>query len=193
MLSAHRTLQVIAVALLTLPGPALAHDPPEPETAERLGFLSSVFQRGRLGVEVLPMTSELRAHFGLDPDAGVLVSRVRADGPAAEVGIKVGDVIVAADGGAIRTPGELARVVDRVSEGETLALALSRQGERQELEVTPRGRTFMTAREGAQILGRVMVSPLRELREQIRGLEERLRALEQKLEAAGLSEETQQT
>ena len=191
MLSASRALQVIAVALLTLPGLALAHDPPLPETAER--FLSWVFPRGRLGVEVLPLTSELRAHFGLDPAAGVLVSKVRADSPAAEVGIKVGDVIVAADGEAIRTPGELARVVGRVQEGETLSLALSRAGELEELEVTPGGRPFMTAREGAQILGRAMVSPLRELREQIRELGERLRALEEQLEAAGLSDETQRT
>ena len=191
MLSAQRTLQVIAMTLLTLPGLALAHDPPELGPSER--FLSWVFPRGRLGVEVLPMTSELCAHFGLDPDAGVLVSKVRADSPAAEVGIMVGDVIVAADAEAIRTPGELARIVGRLPEGETLSLALSREGERHELEVTPGGRPFMTAREGAQILGRAMVSPLRELREQIRELEERLRALERKLEAAGLSEETQQT
>ena len=191
MLSANRALHVIAVALLSLPGLALAHDPPEPETTER--FLSWVFPRGRLGVEVLPLTSELRAHFGLDPAAGVLVSKVRADSPAAQAGILVGDVIVAAAGEAIRTPGELLRVVGRVPESETLSLSLSREGEPEELEVTPRGRSWMTAREGAQILGRAMVSPLRELREQIRELEERLRALEEQLEAAGLSEDTQQT
>ena len=191
MRSAHRTFPVIAAALLALPGLALAHDPPELEPTER--FMSWVFPRGRLGIEVLPMTSDLREHFGLDPGAGVLVSKVRADSPAAGVGVRVGDVIVGADGEAIRTPRELVRVVGRVTEGETLSLTLSREGKRQELEVTPSGRPGMTAREGAQILGRAMVSPLRDLREQIRELEERLRALEEKLEAAGLSEETQQT
>ena len=191
MLSHRTMLPALAVALLALPGLALAHDPPELESTER--FMSWGFRRGRLGVEVLPMTSELRAHLGVDPRAGVLVSRVRPDSPAAEVGIRVGDVIVAAAGEAIRTPGELVRAVGRVPEGETLGLALSHEGERRELEVTPHGQSRITLREGAQILGRAMVSPLRELREQIRELEERLRALEEKLEAAGLSEETQQT
>ena len=97
-------LTPIALALLALPGPAVAHDPPDIGGPQ--GFLSTIFPRGRLGIEVLPMTPGLRAHFGVDPDVGILVSKVGAKSPAAEAGIEAGDVILAADGKPIRSPHE---------------------------------------------------------------------------------------
>ncbi len=172
-------LTPIALALLALPGPAVAHDPPDIGGPQ--GFLSTIFPRGRLGIEVLPMTPGLRAHFGVDPDVGILVSKVGAKSPAAEAGIEAGDVILAADGKPIRSPHELVQLVGRFPEGEQLRLELSRDGEGRELRIVPKGRPWMTAREGAQMFGRMMVTPIRELRKQIRELEQRLRALERKL------------
>jgi S1-C subfamily serine protease len=52
----------------------------------------------RLGVQVIGLTTELRAHFGAATDRGVLVGRVEPGSAAARGGILVGDVIVAVDG-----------------------------------------------------------------------------------------------
>jgi serine protease Do len=59
----------------------------------------------RLGVGVQDLTPDLAAYFGVS--AGVLVSNVEADRPAAKAGLKAGDVITAIDGKAVKSPGEL--------------------------------------------------------------------------------------
>jgi serine protease Do len=65
--------------------------------------------RARLGVGVQDLTPDLAACFGVS--AGVLVSSVDADRPAAKAGMKAGDVITAIDGKALKSPGELVEQV----------------------------------------------------------------------------------
>src|SRR5688500_11528121 len=43
--------------------------------------------RGFLGVGTLPLTKELRAHFGVPEESGVLVASVEAGSPAEKAGI----------------------------------------------------------------------------------------------------------
>ena len=47
---------------------------------------------GFLGVSLIGITPELRAHYG-SKDAGVLVGRVEKDSAAAKAGIEVGDIL----------------------------------------------------------------------------------------------------
>ncbi len=61
--------------------------------------------RGRLGVTVQELTPDLAAYFGVS--AGVLVSGVDADRPAAKAGLKAGDVITSIDGKTVKSSGEL--------------------------------------------------------------------------------------
>src|SRR4029077_19784150 len=56
-------------------------------------------RRGYLGIQLIEITPELRAHYGVARDAGVLVGGVEPDSPAAKAGIEVGDIITR-DGGA---------------------------------------------------------------------------------------------
>jgi membrane-associated protease RseP (regulator of RpoE activity) len=192
MFSARKLFQSsIAFALMALPLPGVAHDPTDVEAPH--GFMSWIYPQGRLGVEVLPMTPALRAHFDVDPETGVLVSQVAPESPAAQAGIEAGDVSLSADDKPITSPGELIRVVGVAPENEKLRIELSRKGSKRQLEIVPRGRPLMTPRRGAQMLGRYMVAPLRELREQMLELEERLRELEKKLDEEGESKENQQT
>jgi serine protease Do len=67
--------------------------------------------RGWLGVRIQPVTAEIAEGFGLDEDKGALVSKVEADSPAAEAGLKVGDVILAWDGEEIERFRDLPRYV----------------------------------------------------------------------------------
>ena len=78
-----------------------------------------VGRRGFLGVRLIEITSELRAHFGAPRDAGVLVGEVDADTPAAKAGIEVGDVITAVDGERVGSTGDVSSTIHRKKAGET--------------------------------------------------------------------------
>ncbi len=83
-------------------------------------------RRGYLGVRLLEMTPELRAHFGAPKDAGVLVAGVEKDSPAAKAGVQVGDIITRADGERIESGSDLTRAVRRRKSGDSLKLEVSR-------------------------------------------------------------------
>ena len=59
----------------------------------------------RIGVEVQPMTPELRGYFKAPADRGVLVVTVEEAAPAAAAGLRVGDVIIPAAGEPVSRPG----------------------------------------------------------------------------------------
>jgi serine protease Do len=138
--------------------------------------------RGRLGVEVLPMTAELRESFGVEPDVGVLVTRAAPESPAAEAGIRAGDVIREADGKPIRTPRDLVHRVGHFPEGQELKLELTRKGEEKEIEVTLRGRALSPYGDVRDLLGSGMGKALHALRDQVRDLERRFESLEKRFE-----------
>ena len=108
-------------------------------------------RRGFLGVHVVELTPELRRHFRAAEDAGVLVSKVEANSPAAAAGIAVGDVLVAVDGEEVGSSFDLRRIVGPREEGETVAIDLVRDGRR--LSVSSR----LEERQGRMLeLGRLM-------------------------------------
>jgi membrane-associated protease RseP (regulator of RpoE activity) len=99
-----------------------------------------VGRRGFLGVRLLEITPELRAHFGAPKDAGVLVSDVEAGAPAAKAGLEVGDVITAVDGERVGWTGDVSRAVRRKKGGETVQIDVirSRASRRLTVEVEER-------------------------------------------------------
>ena len=65
------------------------------------------------GLSVTSLTPQLREKFGLDEETnGVVVIDVK-DGPAAEKGMKAGDVITEAGHKAVRTPADLIKLVEQ--------------------------------------------------------------------------------
>ena len=48
-----------------------------------------VGNRTYLGIEMIGLTSELREHFGVPPNIGVMVSKVQRESPAREAGIEL--------------------------------------------------------------------------------------------------------
>jgi membrane-associated protease RseP (regulator of RpoE activity) len=84
--------------------------------------------RGFLGVQMIDLTPELREHFKVQKDAGVLVSKVVPDSPAAKAGIRVGDIITAIDGSGVDSPGDVTRVVRDKKKGDTVRIEYSRDG-----------------------------------------------------------------
>ena len=91
--------------------------------------------RGRAGLHVQSMTPELRAYFGAPADRGILVTRVRQESPAAEAGVRVGDVLVAVDGNPLSEPQVLVRAVAQAPAGASIDVELVRDKETKTVRV----------------------------------------------------------
>ncbi|MGE5545997.1 MAG: DegQ family serine endoprotease [Solirubrobacterales bacterium] len=66
------------------------------------------------GMTVAGISPQLRERFGIDEQTkGVVVTEVQGDGPAAEKGVRPGDVIIEAGNKPIRAPAELAKVMEQ--------------------------------------------------------------------------------
>ena len=81
--------------------------------------------RPTLGVSGEELTSQLAGYFGVKQGKGVLVSEVVAGSPAAQAGLKAGDVIVAVNGKEVATVAELRKAVELKSGEDTRKLDLT--------------------------------------------------------------------
>jgi membrane-associated protease RseP (regulator of RpoE activity) len=173
-----RLALALALVLLAAPGRA---EPPGP----------ALPGRSRIGLEVQPMTPELRRHFEAPSDRGLLVTRVAPGRPAERAGVRVGDVLLEAGGEPLARSYDLVRVVGRAPAGEGLPLRLLRDGEARTLSVVPEGPSAPWPDPGAWAdwLERGMQMGSEELREQLRELERRLEQLERRLEEERLRRE----
>jgi len=92
--------------------------------------------RGRIGVEIAPVTKDVAEAIGLGKAAGALVRNVEADGPASKAGVEAGDIIVKVDGKAVEKSGDLPRIIGGIKPGTKATLGLFRRGTARDLVVT---------------------------------------------------------
>ena len=85
-------------------------------------------ERGYLGVGLLDLTPELRQHFGAPAEAGVMVSAVEPDSPAARAGLRAGDVLTAVDDVAVDSAATVIQLVSGGRDGQRLEIDLVRDG-----------------------------------------------------------------
>lgn len=96
-----------------------------------------------LGVEMLALSPELKQqinsdngrNFSVDRDQGVLVVRVVPDGPAAQSGLRSGDVIDQINDQPVTDAGTVQRLVEQSQVGEVLNLRIYRQGQLHHVKV----------------------------------------------------------
>ncbi len=65
------------------------------------------YERPFIGADFAPVTADIADALGLPRPTGALVRSVYPDGPAAKAGLKVGDVVMKADGKEVATPDAL--------------------------------------------------------------------------------------
>ncbi len=179
----------------------------EPSTREQpAAEAGKLVRRGYLGVELLELTPELRAHFGAPENAGVMIARVVAGSPADRAGLKVGDILTALDGMPMTSSRDARGVVRPLDEGALLAIEMRRDGQPQVVTATVEQRERRESEaaalppsggvsgvggqppipapgaapaEGASRTARPRLQPLKTPREEL--LEKKLKALEKRL------------
>lgn len=113
-----------------------------------------VVRRGYLGVALRELDQDLANHFGLPRDAGVIVSRVYADSPAARAGLQVGDVLTSLAGNPIKDLGALSKVMYKLEPGQQIEMVYLRNGKAMSIQVKVEaqpgdyGARAVTAKEG---------------------------------------------
>ena len=85
-------------------------------------------KRGRLGAQGQDLTPQLAQAFGIERSSGFIVTRIEAGSPAYKAGLKVGDVIVAANAKPIRSSQDMHNLVGLQRLGQTIELLLFRNG-----------------------------------------------------------------
>lgn len=98
--------------------------------------ITRVLGRGFLGVELTSLTPELRTHFGVPDDRGVMIGHVEDDSPAARAGLQVGDIITGIDGEKVDSPWDLSAAVRKHEGGEDADLEVWRDGRSLDFRVT---------------------------------------------------------
>ncbi len=97
----------------------------------------SAFPRQRppafLGVQTRPLTREAQEQLPKGTE-GALVTEVVPDTPAAQAGLKAGDVITALDGHPVAGPDQLREAVERAGPGKEVSLKVVRGKEHEELK-----------------------------------------------------------
>jgi len=92
--------------------------------------------RGWLGVAVQRVTPDLADALGLETQEGALVSQVTPGSPAADAGLKRGDVILSFGSNEIHRMRELPRAVASATPGSKVDVVVLRDGKRETRRVT---------------------------------------------------------
>jgi serine protease Do len=82
------------------------------------------------------VTPELAENFGLKETQGILVSDVSENSPAAEAGMKRGDIILEFDGKKVNDPVHLRHEVAHSEPGKKVPVKIWRKGKEMVLHVT---------------------------------------------------------
>ncbi len=87
-------------------------------------------QRGRLGVYIQDLTPELAQAFGIDATSGAVLAQIIPNSPAAEAGLRAGDVVIAVNGRTIEKAADLRNAVGLLMVGNRVELTVLRKGRR---------------------------------------------------------------
>ena len=89
---------------------------------------------GRLGIRVRAIDGQLANYF--DVERGLLVQHVEPSRPAAEAGLRAGDVVTSIDGATLERASQLRRHLRSVDRGATVTLDIVRDGAPMSIRVT---------------------------------------------------------
>ncbi len=89
-----------------------------------------------LGVQLSDLTPELRTHFGVPEDVGVMVGKLVDGSPALRAGLEIGDIVTAVGGEPVASASALARAIGGHEDGDTVVLEVWRDGRMEKISAT---------------------------------------------------------
>jgi serine protease Do len=92
-------------------------------------------RRGRIGISTQDLTPELAAAFHTNHTEGAIIAEVAPRSPADQVGLRKGDLVIAANGLPIRSATQLRNKIGLTPVGERIELILERNGAPQTIPV----------------------------------------------------------
>jgi len=92
-------------------------------------------ERGWIGVKVQGVNEGIADSLGMKNAEGAIVDEAQSDGPAAQAGVKAGDVITAVNGDAVKDSRDLARKIGAMSPGAKVHLSIQRNGEQKSISL----------------------------------------------------------
>jgi S1-C subfamily serine protease len=118
------------------------------ETAQRIAeqlFTNGKVDHPYLGIHMVTLSAELREELNQDKelnlnitaDRGVLVLRVVSNSPAAQAGMRSGDIIEKVGGQAVETAADVQEKVEKSTIGTTLEVEVNRDGKTKTFSVKP--------------------------------------------------------
>lgn len=160
-------------------------------TPEKREFPSFPRMGGRyLGINLQNLDPDLAAYFQVDPNEGVLVTRIEPDSPAAKAGFHSGDIITHINGNKINSAEDVSKIISD-GDAETVEIIVLRHGTEQKLIAKPEKRDFFNHRgmmqgmQGMQDLPQQMLnnpefnSEMENLKNELRDLKDQLQGMRQ--------------
>ena len=95
-----------------------------------------VVERGYLGVQIQPVTADIAEGLGLKNATGAIVDKTMPGTPAADAGLKAGDVITKVNGQVVKDAGDLTRQIGDMKPGDKIELTYLRDGAEKTVNVT---------------------------------------------------------
>ena len=90
-----------------------------------------------IGISGIDVTPQVARRYDLQAQAGFLIAEVVPRSPADYAGLRGGDVIVGADGGAVNHTKDLLLAISKVGTGGVISLEVNRMGRSGAVEVKP--------------------------------------------------------
>lgn len=124
-------------------GNGFLHASPSPNIGAKAhrDFLgtTTVLNASFTGAQLEVMGPQLAEYFGVEGNAGLLVRSVEANSPAANAGLRAGDVVVRVNEVAVTSGNEWSRAIHQ-NKGKPVALVVLRNKHEQTMTMTPDGK-----------------------------------------------------
>jgi serine protease Do len=121
--------QATRVTLAERPSRAELTGQPSEEEGQGMANPSRNAGWDKLGISVTPLTPDIADQLNVQVPTGVVVNRVSNAGPAAEAGLRRGDVIHRVGRTAVTSQADYDRAVAQLQSGSTVALQIERGGQ----------------------------------------------------------------
>jgi Do/DeqQ family serine protease len=93
-------------------------------------------RRGLLGVVTQDLTPELVKAFSLENTQGAAISRIESNSPAEKAGLQLGDIIIAANGKAVKSSADIRNVVGLLQVGDEVNIDYYRGNDKKQTTAT---------------------------------------------------------